>query len=527
MPTPVRSEILTGYINGYVDSEVNFLVSGFQSGFSVPISYRLEPRSCPNHPSSLKNKHIVSQKLSQELEAGRIVGPFDNRPDDLVCSPLALIPKKEPGQFRLIQDLSYPKHSSVNTAIDKEHTQVVYDSIDTIVEKVKHMGRHCLLAKTDIENAFRIIPIRPADRHLLGFSWPADDGTVRYYMDACLVMGLSSSCQLFNRFSSALTWVMETKYNACVSHVLDDFCFLGRSSSNQCFSALNSFLDMCNDIGVPIKHEKTTAPSTEIVIYGIEIDSSAMLMRLPADKVEKIRCELQSILKRKKVTLKYLQSIIGLLNFATSCIVPGRCFLRRLYDLTIGVTCPSFYIRLSCEARADFHMWHTFITSFNGKCLFLNDSWVSSDTLKLFTDAASTVGFAAVFGKQWFAQKWPISFQAHKYHINILELFPIVLAIQIWGHKMANHKIVISSDNATTVHVINNMTSKDKVMMRLVRRLVLLSLQHNILFRATHVPGHSNIIADRLSRLQFQEALQQAPYLDKVPISLPTELLTV
>ncbi len=96
-------------------------------------------------------------------------------------------------------------------------------------------------------------------------------------------------------------------------------------------------------------------------------------MKLPDDKVQRICDELQAMAQRKKVTLKSLQSLIGLLNFATSCVVPGRCFLRRLYDLTVGVTCPSFYIRLTKEARADLAMWKMFMESFNGKCMFLHE----------------------------------------------------------------------------------------------------------------------------------------------------------
>ncbi len=128
-------------------------------------------------------------------------------------------------------------------------------------------------------------------------------------------------------------------------------------------------------------------------------------------------------------------------------------------------------------------------------------------------------------GKQWFADSWPAEFL--DYHINVLELFPVVLAVQIWGHKMANHKILIRSDNTATVHVIKQYDSKDKVMMKLVRRLVLLSLQHNILFRASHVPGHENVLADLLSRLKFQEAFQFAKHLDRRPVPVPVDLLTI
>lgn len=500
-------------------------MEGFRSGFKIPNSFENSNKHCRNHPSALTNRSIVNDKLSKELTKGRIIGPFPSKPNNLVCSPLAIIPKKEPNTFRLIHDLSYPKGQSVNASIEKEHTKVMYDTIDIVVAKVKESGRNSLMAKTDIEDAFRMIPIHPDDRHLLGFSWVDDQGKTMYFMDACLPMGLSISCQLFSRFSMALQWVMETRHKAIMSHIIDDFFFVGPAGTQQCGSSLSEFLNMCTAINIPIKKEKTCLPNTCMVIYGIEVDSVAMEIRLPADKVARAIKELADMRTRKKVTLKTLQSLIGLLNFACICVVPGRTFLRRLYDLTMGVLCPNYFIRLNNEARADLYMWYNFMLKFNGRCMFLNDAWLPSDVLKLYTDAASTVGFAAVFGSQWFAEQWPEEFKSC--HINVLELFPIVLAVEIWGRKMKNHKILFYSDNEATVFILNKQTSKDPMMMRLVRRLVLSTMKHNILFRAVHIPGKSNVVADHLSRFQFQKAFQCCQSLSTEPEAVPETLFKI
>ena len=61
-----------------------------------------------------------------------------------------------------------------------------------------------------------------------------------------------------------------------------------------------------------------------------------------------------------------LQSLVGILNFATSMIAPGHTFLRRLYDLTIGVSNPKFKIKLPRDARADLSVWDLFMQGFNG-----------------------------------------------------------------------------------------------------------------------------------------------------------------
>ena len=83
--------------------------------------------------------------------------------------------------------------------------------------------------------------------------------------------------------------------------------------------------------------EKTEGPSPFLSFAGIELDCSMNEARLPQEKVRKCLLAIRSLLGRKKVTLKELQSLIGLLNFACSVVTPGRVFLRRLINLTIGI----------------------------------------------------------------------------------------------------------------------------------------------------------------------------------------------
>ena len=80
-----------------------------------------------------------------------------------MASPLGVVPKKNPGEFRLIHHLSYPKGYSVNDGISSEYTSVSYATISDAIKQIKLAGPGCFLSKTDIKNAFRIIPIGPQD----------------------------------------------------------------------------------------------------------------------------------------------------------------------------------------------------------------------------------------------------------------------------------------------------------------------------------------------------------------------------
>ena len=80
-----------------------------------------------------------------------------------------MVPKKTPGEYRLIHDLSFPRGDSVNDAIAPEHASVQYARVDDAVAIIKQLGSGCFLAKTDIKSAFRILPIKPSDYDLLVF----------------------------------------------------------------------------------------------------------------------------------------------------------------------------------------------------------------------------------------------------------------------------------------------------------------------------------------------------------------------
>lgn len=71
----------------------------------------------------------------------------------------------------------------------------------------------------------------------------------------------------------------------------------------------------------------------------------------------------------------------------------------------------------------------------------------------------------------------------------------------------------------------NKETTKDPSLLGLLRALVLICLKNNILFRARHIKGTKNILADHLSSLQIERFKALAPGMNPVPTPLPTHLL--
>ena len=214
-------------------------------------------------------------------------------------------------------------------------------------------------------------------------------------------MGCASSCRTFETFSTALQWVAQKHLNiAHLIHILDDY-LMAASSYDQCCTDLKNFLSLCEYLGVPIAPEKTVGLRTTLTFAGIELDTIMFEARLPADKITKSKALLSKFLQRKKATLKEVQSLIGLLNFACSVVVPGRAFLRCLIDLTKDIRCASHFIRLvDLSKRICVYGNHFWMISTADR-FFLGDFWSNSVNLNLYTDSTASLGFGAIFGQFW------------------------------------------------------------------------------------------------------------------------------
>ena len=275
-------------------------------------------------------------------------------------SPLGLIPKSAPGAYRVIHHLSFPWGASVNDHISREHTAVQYGSLDDAIEILGTLDAP-FLAKTDIVDAFRLIPIAPADTPLLGFRWLG-----LLYADRALPMGCASSSQIFQAFSDALVWIAQRRFGAGnIISVLDDFLFIGASEA-ECAASLHGFMHMCHALRVPLHAGKTVPPSRMVVFLGVELDVSERVLRLPQEKLVRTRTAVSELLVRRKAPLRQVQSCIGLLNFACLAVPLGRPFLRRLCDVCRGVRRAHHRVSITKAARLDLRAWLVFLASFNG-----------------------------------------------------------------------------------------------------------------------------------------------------------------
>ena len=148
-----------------------FLIDGFTFGFGLGFMGDERSTESLNLKSALSQPQVVPAKLEEKRSAGRIAGPFSSPPFPYFrCSPLGIVPKKDPSEFRSIHHLSYPKGSSINDYIPQEFSSVKYACINNAISVIKSFGAGCIMANTDIKSAFCIIPVHPKDHPLLAWN---------------------------------------------------------------------------------------------------------------------------------------------------------------------------------------------------------------------------------------------------------------------------------------------------------------------------------------------------------------------
>ena len=404
----------------------------------------------------------------------------------------------------------------MNDGIPKDLCTMTYVTIDDAISRIVDLCPGSLLAKIDIRSAFRVIPVYPADRHLLAMKW--GNGVLIY---TCLPFGLRSAPKLFNNMADLLAWILLNQGVSYLIHYLDDFLTIGPPRSPECGHNLEILTQACRVLGVPLAAEKVAGPSASLEFLGILLDTTRMEARLPDDKLARVHQAIGEWLGRKSATKREILSLVGLLQHAAKVVRPGRTFVRRMYSVAARVQQLDHFTR---EFQSDLHWWHTFLQDWNGVS-FLHSQRLAPPSATLQTDASGTWGCGAVFHTQWFQWQWPKEWSPVA--IMVKELVPVVLACAVWGPQLTQTTVLFQCDNTGVVAAVQKGTSKEKHVMHLLRCLWFFTAHYNIVLTIEHLAGVLNSAAEHLSRNSVQSFFLSTPQASLLPTPLPLELLEI
>ncbi len=216
------------------------IIKGLRRGFRI--GFRHGRCKCvaakTNMLSAVQNPAVVDQYIRKAVSLGKVKGPMmrEQLPEAQVRFGVIEKPH-QPGKYHLVVDLSHPEGLSVNDGIESDLCSLQYTSVDAAVTRVlANRQQEVMLAKFDIESAYRTVPVHPEDRHLLGMVWKGC-----LYIDTVLPFGLRLAPKIFNALADALQWMLEGE-GLDTLHYLDDFLVIGergRPASRSIQLALN------------------------------------------------------------------------------------------------------------------------------------------------------------------------------------------------------------------------------------------------------------------------------------------------
>ncbi|CAC5380816.1 unnamed protein product [Mytilus coruscus] len=422
---PLRDLHLDAWVTELMnDFDKEYLLQGIEFGFDIVTSAANELPSGivgKNHPSASPNNPLYKKahlQILNEIECGNYV--FAEKTPRII-SPLAVIPKPD-GGVRIIHDCSRPEGSAVNSFVGEIEKQ----RFQTLDEASKLVTPNCYMDKVDLKTAYRSVNLSSQSQEVTGLKWTFPDGTEYTFHDTKLPFGskLAPHIHVFHRLSQAVRRMMSRRGFTIIAY-LDDF-FICETTKQRCIQALNILLALLRKLGFMINWSKVVDPTTKLTFLGIEIDSTAMELRLPGEKLSLLKHELAEFNKRKRASKKQLQSIAGKLNWASAVVHGGREFLRRIIDAITPLKHDWHTAILHGEIWHDIEWWKKFLETFNGKSLILEKIPLSS----LYTDACKERG-GGFFGCDWFYTNWENDFPlAKNLHINELEALTVVLAAQ-------------------------------------------------------------------------------------------------
>ncbi len=137
----------------------------------VKMKYELPGVKTKNAKSAIENGLHITDALAGWIKAGFVAGPFAQPPlKKLRVNPLMAAVQKT--KVRPILNLSAPKGHSFNDAVDLFGVdKLKMSSAKLFAEAIIKAGQGAIMAKTDIKDAYKLIPNAKTQRRLYGFRW--------------------------------------------------------------------------------------------------------------------------------------------------------------------------------------------------------------------------------------------------------------------------------------------------------------------------------------------------------------------
>ena len=304
------------------------------------------------------------------------------------------------------------------------------------------------MTKVDLKDAYFMVPIALHHRRLLRFKWQGQT-----FQFNCLPFGLSSAPWVFTKTTRPVIATLRTLGLRIIIYI-DDILIMAETPT-LAREHTAGLIFLLENLGFIINFPKLVlTPTQDLEFLGFTIDSSKLEIRLPGEKIKKVKQEAKKLLNLTEPQALVLSRLLGKLNHTSQAIPPTPLFYRNLQQcllqaLRSGGEEYSATVNLTQDARGELEWWLNHLNRWNGRFLLSREP-----DLTIETDA-STTGWGALCQDVRTGGPW--SKTERRMHINCLELLAATLAVKCFAKDKRNIRIHLRMDNTTALNYINKL----------------------------------------------------------------------
>lgn len=512
------------------------VLDGLRQGFDVGVSSPTKTTLFPNHASTELDSNFIDNYVAQECASGRYSRGFS--PDELEAvigpfrtSPLGLVPKAGSAKFRLIQDMSFPRHSdttaSVNEGVCSDDFPTAWGTFDEAVKMLLSLPDGAEAATFDIRAAYRVTPIRPDQQNALCLIWRG-----KVYIDRAVMFGLASSAGVFGAVADMIVAISLAHGFGPMCKWVDDFLVI-RLPGQRWTEA--DFVQTTGMLGVPWAPEKTRPFAFRQRYLGFIWDLAQRTVELPQDKLDEIKAMLDLWTTSKDTfTARDCARLHGKLAHISSIFPLIRPFLRSMARLYSSFMTSRARLHIPHSVHQDLSWTLDLLTRLPNRLPLRQPEPLD---VQWWGDASTSFGVGVTIGPFWGVWRWSDQLAIGpglQYDIAWGEAIAVEIGLLMAEHHglvakaAATHaRILVRSDNQAIVAVVNKGRSASENTNTVLRRLFRHCAHLRIALRADYVASGDNI-SDALSRGDIEGFLARFPHTrERTSVTLPHHLASL
>ncbi|XP_033987890.1 uncharacterized protein LOC117483621 [Trematomus bernacchii] len=345
----------------------------------------------------------------------------------------------------------------------------------------------------DLRDAYFHVPIASHHRKFLRFAFQD-----QHYQFRVLPFGLSLSPRVFTRVVVAALAPLQAQGMKVLPY-LDDWLVCAPSRSQVAQDTARLLCHVAR-LGLTVNTGKSClVPSQQVTYLGLVLDSVAMRACLTPRRVDDISHLLPIFRLGKNVPYIQFLRLLGRLTAASAVVPLGLLSLRPMQIWLNSLHLDAKWhrhrrVRVSRQCLHSLSRWRNRAYLLMGAPM----GAIPSRRETVTVDACLS-GWGAVWQGRTVQGLW--SAQEGAYHINVLELRAVLLALRHFLPQLTDRHVLVRSDNMSAVSQINHQGgTRSAQLLRVSQSLLSWASPRLASLRAVFLPGDQNQVADFLSR---------------------------